>query len=158
MSVFDRLTELNLPADATVTLSINEGTDVFVHNETAVDTAISNTSVISRFAGVVTTPGFQAEDTYGNNVMSTFRDEGYFDNYERGSFTWEDYVFDTIVENFYDQEFIDSTVEQYDYKRGFCTLETTLQTTVSNFLESRPFVTGWTVSVETANGTLTFDD
>jgi hypothetical protein len=28
---------------------------------------------------------------------------------------------------------------------------------VSNFIEVDPFITGWQVSVETANGTLTFD-
>ena len=64
MSVFERLIELNLPADTTVTMSYSEGTDVFVHNETAVDTAISDTGVIGQFASLVITPGFQAEVDY----------------------------------------------------------------------------------------------
>ena len=49
MSVFDRLTGLDLPADTTVTMSYSEGTDVFVHNETAVDDAIGYTDVIQTF-------------------------------------------------------------------------------------------------------------
>ncbi len=158
MSVFERLTELNLPDDTTVTMSYSEGTDVFVHNETAVDTAISETDVINQFASLVITPGFQAEVSYVGNVMDTIRNEGYLDDYERGSFTFEDYVTEVLAENFYDQEFIESSVEQYDYKRGFCTLQTTVTAPLANFLESKPFVSGWTVSVRTPNGTLTFDD
>ena len=107
MSVFERLTELNLPDDTTVTMSYSEGTDVFVHNETAVDTAISETDVISQFASLVITPGFQAEVSYVGNVMDTIRNEGYLDDYERGSFTFEDYVTEVLAENFYDQEFIE---------------------------------------------------
>lgn len=158
MSVFDRLTELNLPANTMVTMSISEGTDVFVHNDTAVDTAISETHVIGEFARVVTTPGLHAEVPFVGNVMESMRDEGYLDDYERGSYTFEDYVAGVITENFYDQEFIESTIEQYDYKRGFCTLETTVTAPLSNFLNTQPSVFGWTVSVQTSNGTLTFDD
>ena len=63
-----------------------------------------------------------------------------------------------MTENFYDQEFIESTVQSYDYKRGFCTLETNVQTTVGNLLETRPFnADTWTISVQTPHGTLTFD-
>ena len=90
--------------------------------------------------------------------MDTIRSEGYLDDYERGSYTFEDYVAETLAENFYDQEFIESSVEKYDYKRGFCTLQTTVTAPLANFLESRPYVGGWTVSVRTPNGTLTFDD
>ena len=157
MSVFERLIELDLPADTTVTMSYSEGTDVFVHNETAIDTAIADTDVVSQFANLVITPGFKAEVPFTGNVMDAMREEGYLEDYERGSFTFEDYVYDALVENFYDQEFIDSTVESYDYKRGFCTLKATVTAPLANFLESRPFVGGWTVSVKTENGTLTFD-
>ena len=158
MSIFERLAELELPDDTTVTMTYSEGTDVFVHNETAVDTAISDTDVISQFASLITTPGFHAEVPFVGNVMESMRNEGYFEDYERGSFAFEEYVTETIVENFYDQEFIESSVEQYDYKRGFCTLQTTVTAPLANFLASRPFVSGWTVSVRTSSGTLTFDD
>ena len=56
MSVFDRLVELNLPTDTWVTMSYSEGTDVFVHNETAVDDAIGYTDVIQAFSDLAAKP------------------------------------------------------------------------------------------------------
>ena len=52
MSVVKRLQSLNLADDAMITLTREEGTDVFVHNETEVDDAINETSVIYDFASV----------------------------------------------------------------------------------------------------------
>ena len=69
MSVFDRLIGLDLPTDTKVTMSYSEGTDVFVHNETAVDDAIGYTDVIQTFSDLVATPGLQAEVPYCGNVL-----------------------------------------------------------------------------------------
>ena len=67
MSVFDRLTGFNLPSGTTVTMSYSEGTDVFVHNETAVDDAIGYTDVIQTFSDLIATPGLQARFLYIRN-------------------------------------------------------------------------------------------
>jgi len=158
MSVFDRLIGLDLPTDTKVTMSYSEGTDVFVHNETAVDDAIGYTDVIQTFSDLVATPGLQAEIPYCGNVLQVMRDNDWLDGYEPREFYFGEYIAETLVENFYDQEFIDSSVEQYDYKRGFCTLETTVTTDIGNFLKAQPIVAGWQVSVSTPDGTLTFDD
>ena len=158
MSVFERLIELNLPADTTVTMSYSEGTDVFVHNETAVDDAISYTDVIQTFSDLVATPGLQVEAPYCGNILQVMRDNDWLDGYEPRESYFGEYIAETLVENFYDQEFIDSSVERYDYKRGFCTLETTVTTDIGNFLKAKPMVAGWEVSVSTPDGTLTFDD
>ena len=45
MSVVKRLQSLKLPEDAMVTLTYEEGTDVFVHNETEVEDAMNEKSV-----------------------------------------------------------------------------------------------------------------
>ena len=50
MSIFDTLTSMNLPSDTVVNLSYSEGTDVFVHNETEVETALNDTDVVSTFS------------------------------------------------------------------------------------------------------------
>jgi len=168
MSVFERLTELNLPEDTTVTMSYSDGADVFVHNETAVDTAIGETCVISEFCDLIATPGLRPTDGYGTDILQSLRDNGYLEDYDRTPFNpnivdsgggyWAEYLKEVMAENFYDQEFIESSVQSYDYKRGFCTLETNVQTTVGNLLETRPFnADTWTISVQTPNGTLTFD-
>ena len=158
MSVFERLIKLDLPAGTTVTMSYSEGTDVFVHNETAVDDAISYTDVIQTFSDLVATPGLQVEVPYCGNILQVMRDNDWLDGYEPRESYFGEYIAETLAENFYDQEFIDSSVEQYDYKRGFCTLETTVTADIGNFLKAKPAMTGWQVSVVTPNGTLTFDD
>jgi len=157
MSVFDRLTGFNLPSGTTVTMSYSEGTDVFVHNETAVDDAIGYTDVIQTFSDLIATPGLQANVPYCGNVLQVMRDNDWLDGYEPREFCFGEYIAETLTENFYDQEFIDASVQQYDYKRGFCTLETTVTTSIGNFLKARPMVAGWQVSVSTPDGTLTFD-
>ena len=53
MSVVKRLQSLNLPEDAMITLTREEGTDVFVHNETEVEDAMNETSVIYDFASLI---------------------------------------------------------------------------------------------------------
>ena len=45
-----KLQSLNLADDAMITLTREEGTDVFVHNETEVEDAMNETSVIYDFA------------------------------------------------------------------------------------------------------------
>jgi hypothetical protein len=158
MNIFERLSTLSLPEDTDITLTYSQGTEVFVHNETAVDTAIADTDVISQFADLVATPRLQAEVPYVGNVLETMREEGFLDDYERGSFAFEDFISEVIHGNFYDQQFIDSSVRQYDHKRGFCTLESTVTVPLTNLLDTRPLVYGWTVSVNTPAGTLILTD
>jgi len=52
---------------------------------------------------------------------------------------------------------IEYSTEKYDHKRGFTTLTAQVQIPVGNFIKVHPFVSGWTISVKTDNGTLTFD-
>ena len=155
-TITERLQSLNISDDALVTLEYSDGVDVFVHNETAVETAVAETDVVSEFCGLIATPGLRAEDSWGNNILSALREGGWLDNYER-DYTFTEYLTDTIRENFYDLEFIEKSVESYDYKRGYCTLSTTVRVPVANFIEASPLVSGWNVSVTTENGTLTFD-
>jgi hypothetical protein len=156
MSIIEKLKNLNLKGETSVTLTYSDGTDVFVHNETAVDTAIAETDVISQFSDLIATPGLNALDAYGNNILNELRNEGYLEDYAH-DFTFADYLTDTITENFYDVEFIEKSVQQYDYKRGYCTLETTVQVPFGNFIEAQPYVGGWTIAVQTENGILTLN-
>ena len=52
-------------------------------------------------------------------------------------------------------EFVESSTEKYDHKRGFCTLSADFEVDLKNLLETRPFLHSWEVSVPTPNGTLT---
>ena len=155
MSIIEKIKNLNLPEDAVVSLSYSEGTDVFVHNETEVDTALSETDVVNTFAELISTRGLQAESMYGTHILSSLREDGLLDDYEIGSFSF--YIAETLSENFYDQEFIEHSTEKYDHKRGFCTLSTDIKVSVKNLLTSSPYLGGWTASVRTDSGTLTLD-
>ena len=157
MSVVKRLQSLNLPEDAMVTLTFREGTDVFVHNESEVEDAMNETSVINEFAALIAHSKLDARNRWSGNVLEHLRAQDFLDDYERGSFGFEEYLAETLSENFYDTDLIEYSTEKYDHKRGFTTLTAQVDVPVSNFVEVNPFVTGWQVSVETDNGTLTFD-
>ena len=157
MSVVKRLQSLNLADDAMITLTREEGTDVFVHNETEVDDAINETSVIYDFASLIADTKLDARNPWTGNVIQHQRDNDFLEDYERGSFAFEDFLTETLTENFYDTELIEYSTEKYDHKRGFTTLTATVEIPVSNFIEVSPFVYGWKASVATENGTLTFD-
>ena len=157
MSVLKRLQSLNLPEDAMVTLTFKEGTDVFVHNESEVEDAMNETSVINEFAALIAHSKLDARNRWSGNVLEYLRAQDFLNDYERGSFGFEEYLVETLSENFYDTDLIEYSTEKYDHKRGFTTLTAQVDVPVSNFVEVNPFVTGWQVSVETENGTLTFD-
>lgn len=140
-----------------ITLTMEEGTDVFVHNETEVEDAMNNTSVISDFASLIADTKLDARNRWSGNIIQHLRDNDFLDEYERGSFAFEDFLTETLTENFYDTDLIEYSTEKYDYKRGFTTLTAQVEIPYANFMKVKPFISGWTVSVETDNGTLTFD-
>ena len=158
MSVVKRLQSLKLSDDAMVTLTYEEGTDVFVHNETEVEDAMNETEVISEFASLIAQTKLDARNRWSGNIIEHLRGEDYLEDYERGSDSFAEYLTETLSENFYDVDLIEYSTEKYDHKRGFCTLTAQVEVPFANFVEVNPWgISGWTVSVETDNGTLTFD-
>ena len=156
MSITQTLKNLNLEPDSLVTLTYSEGTDVFVHNETEIETALAETDVVSTFSELIATPGLTITTPYGGNVIKSLRDEGHLDAYERDG-DFGGYLNEIITENFYDLELIEYSTEKYDHKRGFCTLTAEVQIPASQIISEMPFLSGWRASVSTENGTLMFD-
>ena len=155
MSIIEKLKDLNLPENAVASLSYSDGVDVFVHNETEVETALSETDVVYTFSELVATKGLQATTQYGTNIIESLREEGHLEDYERGSFGFAEHIAEKISENFYDVDLIDYTTEKYDHKRGFCTLTADVKVPVKNLIREQPYIGAWTVSVQTENGLLT---
>ncbi len=155
--IVKKIQSLNLANDAMITLTREEGTDVFVHNETEVDDAISATSVIYDFASLIADTKLDARNRWSGNIIQHLRDNDFLEDYERGSFAFEDFLVETHTDNFYYTDLIEYSTEKYDHKRGFCTLTAQVEVPLDNFIQVNPFVSGWTISVETENGTLTFD-
>ena len=97
-----------------------------------------------------------ARNPWNGNILEHLRNEDYLEDYSRNG-EFQEYLAETLTENFYDTELIEYSTEKYDHKRGFTTLTAKVEVPFSNFVEVNPFVSGWTVSVETENGTLSFD-
>ena len=156
MSIITKLKSLNLEPDTMVTLTYSEGVDVFVHNETEVETAMAETDVISTFSELIATPKLKVSTQYGGSIIERLRQEEYLDDYARDG-DFGAYLNEVISDNFYDVDCIEYSTEKYDHKRGFCTLTAQVQITADNIIAQAPFLSGWTASVSTSNGTLTFD-
>lgn len=153
-TMIEKLKNLNLDEEAVVSLSYEEGTDVFVHNETEVETALEETSVLDAFSELITTPGLSVKTSYGCDVMETLRDSDLLEDYPRDHSGFSEFVSSAIRENFYDVDLIDYSIEKYDYKRGFCTLTADVKLTAADIFRTSPHIEGWNVSVQTDSGTL----
>tara|TARA_R110000744_G_scaffold379024_1_gene496158 strand:- start:1766 stop:2239 length:474 start_codon:yes stop_codon:yes gene_type:complete len=156
MSITKRLKSLNLKPDTLVTLTYSEGVDVFVHNESEVETAMAETNVIGTFSELVATPQLQVATQFGANVLESLRSEGHLENYGRDG-DFGGYLSEVISDNFYDVGLIEYSTEKYDHKRGFCTLTAQVQIAAANIISEAPFLSGWSASVPTENGILMFD-
>ena len=156
MSIIENLKNLDLESGATATLTYSDGVDVFVHNETEVETALAETDVVRNFAELIATRGLKVNTLFGTNVLQSLRDDGLLDDYERDD-TFSDYLNEVITDNFWDVDFIESSTEKYDYKRGFCTLSTEVVVPVAQLLELQPYLMGWSASVRANGGMLTFE-
>jgi len=159
MNAIDKLRDLKLPEETLVSLSYSDSTDVFVHNDTAVDTAVSETDVISVFSELIATPRLHVYDRWGNNVLDELRGASYLDAYEPREFYFSEFLAETLVDNYYDLDgLIEDTVEQYDYKRGHCTLSADVQVPIGELLTNESVnIGGWTVSISTDGGTFSFE-
>tara|TARA_B100000212_G_scaffold335441_1_gene307410 strand:+ start:431 stop:907 length:477 start_codon:yes stop_codon:yes gene_type:complete len=156
-TILEKIKSLNLDDDAIVTLTCEEGTDVFHFNETEIETALSETGVVESFAELISTPGLNAMDSWsGDSIIQNLRDQDLLESYERdGDFAG--YLTEVINENFYDVELIDYSTEKYDHKRGFTTLTATAKVTVENLIATAPMLFGWSATVDTDAGVLTLE-
>ena len=157
MSIVKKLQTLKLSKDAVITLRYEEGTDVFHFNETEVEDALNETNVVDEFAALIAHSNLDARNSYNGNIIEYLREQDYLEDYERGTYGFEEYLCETLSENFYDVDLISYSTEKYDHKRGFTTLTAEVEVPVENFIEVDPYISGWRVSVDTGYGVLSFD-
>ena len=149
----EKIKQLNLPSDTKVNISYSEGTDVFVHNETEIETALENTSTIAELVGAILKPNLNVRTTWGGCPLSHLRDLDFLADYDRQGW-FEDYLIEMINDNFYDVELVDHSIEKYDHKRGYCTLTAELYTTTGDIITAHGNFPGWKVTIETNHGDL----
>ena len=157
MTTITKLQSLKLPENAMLTLTYEEGADVFHYTGNEVEDAIGETSVIQEFASLISNSKLDARNRWCGNILEHLRNEQWLDDYERGSGNFDEYIAEVLTDNFYDIDMIEYSTEKYDHKRGFTTLTAQVEVPASNYLEVVPFIIGWTISVETELGTVTID-
>jgi hypothetical protein len=143
MPLIQKLRSLKLSDDAMITFTYEEGADVLHYNETEVETAIAETSVISEFASLIANSRLNVQHQWCGNILEHLRTNDYLEDYVRGSFEFEDFLVEAITDNFYDVDLIDHSTEKYDHKRGFTTLTAQVQIPYTKILEEAPFLSGW---------------
>ena len=157
MSFTQKLKNLGVDPSTSATLTYVDGVDVFVHNETEIETALAETNVVSQLCELVATPGLNVTTVHGTHILQELRNSQLLDEYERGDFEFADYLTEIVNDNFYDFDFIDVSVEKFDHKRGFCELRAEVNVPVGELIDASAFLSTWTVSVPTENGVLTLE-
>jgi hypothetical protein len=152
MSLQEKLKEANLNDEDSITLVYETGDDV-VHAWDGYEEEVLQSSGLSdTVAALVTNTGFK------NDVIKDLRDGDYLEGYPRDGSGFNSYVSEVITENFWDMEFIERSTERYDYKRGYCTLEANVGTTVGSVLSApQDLFGGWKATVNTKLGSLTIE-
>ena len=79
MSVVKRLQSLNLPPEALITLTCQQGADVFHFNETEIDTAISETSVVESLSSLIANSKLDVHNRWAGNILQHLRDQDYLE-------------------------------------------------------------------------------
>tara|TARA_R110000824_G_scaffold58444_3_gene157987 strand:+ start:1209 stop:1682 length:474 start_codon:yes stop_codon:yes gene_type:complete len=157
MSFIQKLKKLKIDPTTMVTLTYVDGVDVFIHNESEVETALAETNVIEEFCELIATPGLNATTMYGTPILEELRASSLLEEYERGTQEFAQYLTDVINDNFYEFDFIDTNIQKFDHKRGFCELRAEVKIPAGELIDSSAFVNSWTVSVPTETGELTLD-
>ncbi len=157
MSLAKKLKNLNIDPTTMATLTYIDGVDVFIHNQDEVETALSETKVVEEFCELIATPGLDVTTMYGTPILEELRQCSLLEEYERGTYAFAEYLTDVVNDNFYEFDFIDTNVQKFDHKRGFCELRAEVQVPVGQLVDSTALISSWTVSVPTENGILTIE-
>jgi len=151
-SRFNKLREMNLDSTSKVTLSTEGGSEIIHYTgEDYEGETIDETGIANLLADLIISPQLA-----NNTVIEKLRDNGALDDYERGSFNFEEYVASAIRSDWY--EYLDVDTEHYDHKRGFTSVKAEVGTTLGELLkadmESPYLFNSWEVEVQTPMGTL----
>ena len=150
--VSEKLKSLNLAENAPVKLKFSDGAQVFHYTGDYLDGVLNETGVLSELSHVICYDGIRKS----NSVLNQMRQNGVLDDYERGSFTFDDYVYDLLKEDW--QDYVEETLEQWDFKRGMCNLSTEVEVPLNLLAEAESYGFilggGWQVYVQTDAGLL----
>lgn len=159
VTIIDTINNLNVTDDTIVTLKYEDSHDGWHSTGELESEAVRETSTADMVAELITDKTLQVKTSFGDELaLEALRSTDLLEEYERGDFAFEQFIAETIRENPYDtDEFVEFSTEQYDHKRGNCTVSAEFTTTVANLKEGVDSATGWTASFDHAGGTFSFD-
>ena len=151
-SRFNKLREMNLDGSSKVTLSTEGGSEIIHYTgEDYEGQTIDETGIASLLADLIVSPHLP-----NNNVIEEMRNDGNLDDYERGSYNFEEFVSGVIRNEWY--EYLDVSTEHYDHKRGYTSVKAEMKITLNELLNAdtkSPYAfSNWDVEVQTPMGTL----
>jgi hypothetical protein len=151
----------NIPGndDTIVTLTYEDRHEGWHSSGDLEENAVRETSTADMVAELILDKQLAVTTNYGDeNALEAMRNTDFLDEYERGEYAFEQFIAETIRENPFDlDEFVEFTTEQYDHKRGVCTVSSTLKTTLGQLKQSPGSASGWTASVDHNGGTFSVD-
>ena len=151
----ETLKELNLPGNDWVTLTYSDGADVMHYKDDAVNDAVSETDVVSRFSDLIMSLPEMRRDGILADLADAVGLELPDPEDEDAESLDASMVREAIENEFFEQQFIEYSIKKYDHKRGYCTLTATVEITVDELLNSDLDLSGWTIEVKTKSGKLT---
>tara|TARA_R110000824_G_C15034726_1_gene659757 strand:+ start:266 stop:739 length:474 start_codon:yes stop_codon:yes gene_type:complete len=154
MSRFDKLRQMNFDGSSKVVVSTEDGAEIIHYTgEDYEGDTIRQSGIATNLANLVT-----SKHLVNNLAIEELRNDGFLDDYERGSHEFESYVATTIAENWYELGLLEVDTKHYDHKRGYTNVKAELKTTLGELLRAdteNPYLfSGWDVEVETPMGTL----
>lgn len=169
----NKLRELNIAEDNFVTLSYSEGNDVWHINDGYLDDSVRETETAGYLANLLASniPVYSTYGSVGNDLLNAMRDDGELDDYDRGEDYFGEYLTERLQATIHDGEYaLEHSTEQYDYKRGRCDISMAVCLRAGDLYAAQAatsgrfamfsadnLVSGFAVTVETDNGTLTLN-
>ena len=156
--IIDTINNLDVTDDTIVTLRYEDRHEGWHSTGDLEENAVKETNTADMVAGLILDKQLAVTTNYGEeNALDALRSTELLQEYDRGNFEFEEFIAATIRQNPYDlDEFVEFATEQYDHKRGVCTVSAQFKATIGNIKSSPSSVSGWEISVPTNNGNFTF--
>jgi len=148
----EKIKNLNLDPNTPIKLKLSNNRQVFHYTGDYTDEVYKDTNFLYDLSYVVS---FEYIRKY-NSIINEMRQNNLLDDYERGSFSFDDYIYNLLAENRWD--YVQENLEQWDYKRGKLTLEAELEVPAHLLLKAlESFMSldsNWSIFIKTENGIL----
>ena len=157
-TIVDKLQSLGVKGEDYVYLNYADSVSVWHVSDDYITTALTETETATVLANALATTGVTVLSRYDEDILSTMRDEGLLDEYERDGW-FEDYLTEAIQNHAYEYDLLTISTERHDHKRGECEVAANLKVTAAELYSlgstADSFISPFDVVVQTAAGTLT---